>query len=597
VRTDLYTASPASPARLIGAIGGGLIATFIAAGLFGSGAPATAQDGFGNVFGYQSQQRYKRRSVQRSRGPSSDDQAADKSSDKKDTKGKKEEAKQSAPSGAVYAVISLADQHVTVYDSTGRIAQSRISTGMPGHPTPIGLFSIIGKERWHHSNIYSGAPMPFMQRITWSGVAMHLGVVPGYPASHGCIRLPAEFAQRLWGMTQLGNRVVVARRDTTPFEVSSAFLPAPKMQPAPNVLPGSQQAAAPATAPVKVASIHDAAPVAVSATTTPQDTGTAPTPKLLNPIEYAKALKERALASKAAADQAAKDALAAAQAAGVEAREAVDDVTKADADLKTAEAKLAALDAQASAAAAAERPVAPPATTQAVPTQPTAATPAAAPDAATEATAASAVAAAASARAAAQSDIDRARAALTEAQSREAAKTPVAFAAVQTWKAAVAAGDLAAETVEESDRRLEPVSILFSKKEGRVFIRQDWKEVYEAPITFKDPDRPIGTHLFVAVNADADGKVKWSGISVPSGGTPSDDGPRKSSKNDKNAQPAPAPAPQTDTAAAALERVELPDGMREHMTELVWTGAQVIVTDNARSDEMDTDTDIIVSTR
>jgi hypothetical protein len=590
VRTDLYAASPA---RLIGAIGGGLIATFIAAGLFGSWAPATAQDGFGNVFGYQSQQRYKRRSVQRSRGPSSDDQAANKSSDKKDAKGKKEEAKKNAPQGAVYAVISLADQHVTVYDATGRIAQSRISTGMPGHPTPIGLFSIIGKERWHHSNIYSGAPMPFMQRITWSGVAMNTVVVPGYPASHGCIRLPDSFAQQFWGMTQIGDRVVVARRDTTPFEVSSAFLPAPKMQPAPDVLPGSQQAAAPATTPVKVASISDAAPVAVSATTAPQDTGAATAPKLLNPIAYAKALKERAIASKAAADQAAKDALAAAQAAGAEARQTVDDVNKADADLKTAEAKLAALDAQASAAvaAAAERPVTPPATTQAVPTQPTATTP----DAATEATAAAA--AAASARAAAQSDIDRARAALTEAQTREAAKTPVAFAAVQKWKAAIAAGDLAAETVKESDRRLEPVSILFSKKEGRVFIRQDWKEVYEAPIAFKDPDRPIGTHLFVAVDADADGKVKWSAISVPSGGTPSDDAPRKRAKNDKSAEPAPAPAPQTDTAAAALERVELPDGVREHMTELVWTGAQVIVTDNARSDEMDIDTDIIVSTR
>jgi L,D-transpeptidase-like protein len=595
VRTDLYAASPA---RLIGALGGALIATFIAAGLFGSAAPATAQDGFGNGFGYQSQQRYKHRSVQRSRGPSSDDQAANKSSDKK---GKKEEAKKSAPQGAVYAVISLADQHVTIYDATGRIAQSRISTGMPGHPTPIGLFSIIGKERWHHSNIYSGAPMPFMQRITWSGVAMHLGVVPGYPASHGCIRLPAEFAQQLWGMTQLGNRVVVARRDTSPFEISSAFLPVPKMQPAPNVLPGSQQAAAPASAPVKVASIGNAAPVTVSATTSPQDTAAtaATAPKLLNPIEYAKALKERALASKTAADQAAKDALAAAQAVGAEARQAVDDVSKADADLKAAEAELAALDAQASAAvtAAAQRPVTPPVTTQAVPTQPTATAPATAPDAATEATAAAGVAAAASARAAAQGDIDRARAALTEAQSREAAKTPAAFAAVQAWKAAIATGDLAAETVKESDRRLEPVSILFSKKEGRVFIRQDWKEVYEAPITFKDPDRAIGTHLFVAVDADADGKVKWSAISVPSGGMPSDDAPRNRSKNDKSAEPAPAPTPQADTAAAALERVELPDGVRERMAELVWTGAQVIVTDNARSDEMDIDTDIIVSTR
>ena len=595
MRTDLYAASSARQITL----GAGLIATFIAAGLCGSVAPATAQDGYGNVFGYddhraeQLQQRYKPRAARRSRAPSSDDQpvrrsrapssddqpvrrsrapssddqpvrrsrrpspddrAADKTADKKDKNSKKEEAKKTAPQGAVYAIVSLADQHVTIYDSTGRLAQSRISTGMRGHPTPIGLFSILGKERWHHSNIYSGAPMPFMQRITWSGVAMHLGVVPGYPASHGCIRLRDGFAQQFWGMTQIGNRVVVARRDTTPVEISSTFLPVPKLRPAPEVL--ASQQSAPLSTPVKLAGISEASPMSPAAA---QETQTSPAtaPKLLNPIEYAKALKERALASKAAADQAAKDALRAAQAAGAEAHQAMDDVNKAVTALRAAEAKLAALEAPA----------------------PTAAT-----------------AATATARAAAQVDIDRARAAVVEAQSREAARQPVAFATVQTWKDAVAAGQLAADTVKEAERRLKPASVLFSKKEGRVFIRQDWKEVYEAPITFKDPDRPIGTHLFIAVNGDADGKVKWSAISVPSGATPSDDPRRKRSKNDKSHEPAPAPAPQGDTATAVLDRIEVADNVRERIAELVWVGAQVIVTDNARSDEMDEDTDMIVST-
>ena len=593
MRTKLYAASPA---RLIVALGGGLIATLIAAGLFGSVAPATAQSGYGNFYGYQPQPRYKRRAVQRSRAPSSNDQASTDTTEKKDKKGKKEEAKKSAPQGAVYGIISLADQHVTFYDATGRIAQSRVSTGMPGHPTPIGLFTIIGKERWHHSNIYSGAPMPYMQRITWSGVAMHEGVVPGYPASHGCIRLPGSFAQQLWGMTQIGNRMVIARRDTTPFEIANALLPVPKMRPAPDVLPGSQQTSIPSPAPVKVASISEGSPLAViAAAAAAEPQAAANAPKLLNPIEYAKALKERAVTSKAAADKAAKDALAAAQAAGAEARQAVEDVTKADADVKTAEAKLAALNTPPSAAVAtaAEHPATPPATTQAMPAPPGSMAPAATPNTSPEADAA----AAASARAAAQADIDRAHAALADAQTRETAKRGAAFAAVQTWKAAVAAGDLAAETVKEAERRLEPVSILFSKKEGRVFIRQDWKEVYDAPITFKDPDRPIGTHLFIAVQGDADGKVKWSGISVPSGATPADDPPRKRSKNDKSPDPAPAPAPQADTGATALERVEVADAVRDRIAELVWTGAQVIVTDNARSDEMDTDTDIIVSTR
>ena len=556
MRTDLS-------ARLISPLGAGLIAAFIAAGVFGSAAPATAQDGFGNTLGNQSQQRYKRRAVRHSH-PSSAARVADKMS-------KTEKAKKSAPQGAVFAIVSLADQHVTVYDSTGRIAQSRVSTGKPGHPTPIGLFSIIGKERWHRSNIYSGAPMPFMQRITWSGVAMHLGVVPGYPASHGCIRLPDGFAHKFWGMTQIGSRVVVARRDTTPVEISSTFLPVPKLLPAPEVISGSQQSSLPSSPPVKLASISEASSMSAAGA---HETEPRPTtdPKLLNPIEYAKALKERALASKAAANQAAKDALPAAQAAGAEARQAIEDVNKAETNLKAAEAKLAALEAPAPTAAAAATPGA-------------------------QGSDAAAEAASATARAATQVNIDRARAALVEAQSREAAKRPVAFAAVQTWKDAVAAGELAADAFKEAERRLKPASVLFSKKEGRVFIRQDWKEVYEAPITFKDPDRPIGTHLFIAVDGDAGGKVKWSTISIPSRVMPSDEPPRRRSMKDKSGAPAPAPAPQGDTATGALDRVEVADNVRERIAELIWVGAQVIVTDNAPSDEMDDDTDIIISTR
>ena len=531
-----------------------MIATFIAAGLFGSPAPATAQDGYGNVFGYddhraeQLQQRYTLRAVRRSRATSSDDQACGAAASpirtttsqtappsKRDKNSKKEEAKKSAPQGAIYAIVSLADQHVTVYDSTGRIAQSRISTGMPGHPTPIGLFSILGKERWHRSNIYSGAPMPFMQRITWSGVAMHLGVVPGYPASHGCIRLPDGFAQQFWGMTQIGSRVMVARRDPTPVEISSTFLPVPKLRPAPEVLPGSQQSSLPSSTPVKLASISEASPMsAAAAQETPPSSATAA--KLLNPIEYAKALKERALASKVASDQAAKDALRAAQVAGAEAHQAMDDVNKAETDLRAAEAKLAALE-QAPTAAAAAPPATPPDATQAVrtrrPLRPRMGRPG------SRCCSGSSFSERRSRRA---SGIDRARAALVEAQSREAGKRQVAFAAVRTWKDAVAAAGACGGHVKEAERRLKPASVLFSKKEGRVFIRQDWKEVYEAPITFKDPDRPIGTHLFIAVSGDADGKVKWSAISVPSE-QPSDDPQRKRSKNDRRRRPTPAPAP------------------------------------------------------
>ena len=136
--------------------------------------------------------------------------------------GKTEAPKQ--PTGPLLLAVSIGSQRVTVYDDGTPIASSPISTGMAGHLTPMGVFSIIQKQRWHHSNLYSNAPMPYMQRITWSGVALHAGVVPGHPASHGCIRLPERFAVRLWGMTKLGARVIIARGDETPYEISHPHL-------------------------------------------------------------------------------------------------------------------------------------------------------------------------------------------------------------------------------------------------------------------------------------------------------------------------------------------------------------------------------------
>ena len=130
----------------------------------------------------------------------------------------------------LFAVVSVADQRISIYNHNGLVARSMVSTGIEDHPTPKGIFTILGRERFHKSNIYSGAPMPFMQRITWSGIAMHTGVVPGHTASHGCIRLPAEFASRLWGMTRVGERVVISPREVTPHEFNQTFIITPKMQ-------------------------------------------------------------------------------------------------------------------------------------------------------------------------------------------------------------------------------------------------------------------------------------------------------------------------------------------------------------------------------
>lgn len=116
-----------------------------------------------------------------------------------------------APASPVRVVVSLPLQRAYVFRGQALIATSAVSTGRPGHPTPLGTFRITQKNVRHQSNIYSNAPMPFMQRLTDYGIALHAGRLPGYPASHGCIRLPWGFARRLYGMTDYGTRVTVTR--------------------------------------------------------------------------------------------------------------------------------------------------------------------------------------------------------------------------------------------------------------------------------------------------------------------------------------------------------------------------------------------------
>jgi hypothetical protein len=135
-------------------------------------------------------------------------------------------------------VVSIGSQRVHVYDRLGLLDSSTISTGVGGYPTPTGVFSVLDKEWQHYSNIYGAAPMPFMQRLTMSGVALHSGMVTGRPASHGCIRLPHAFAVRLYKLTKLGARVVIATDAPAPAEIASARLFVHKPPPAPP--PGAQ---------------------------------------------------------------------------------------------------------------------------------------------------------------------------------------------------------------------------------------------------------------------------------------------------------------------------------------------------------------------
>src|SRR4030088_455296 len=166
-------------------------------------------------------------------GPTFPQQRRPKTRNRQTKKIEASEKESTKPQGPLVIAISIDRQSLKVYDANGFFAETPISTGMKGHPTPMGVFSIIQKHKFHHSNIYSGAPMPYMQRITWSGVAMHAGVLPGYPASHGCIRMPMAFAIKMWNWTKMGARVVVTPGEMTPAKFSHPLLAEQKLMPQP----------------------------------------------------------------------------------------------------------------------------------------------------------------------------------------------------------------------------------------------------------------------------------------------------------------------------------------------------------------------------
>lgn len=152
--------------------------------------------------------------------------------------------------------VSKDTQSLVVYDGDQVVATSNVSTGKRGHTTPSGIFSVIEKKKTHFSNLYDDAPMPYMQRITWSGVALHESRhVPGYPASHGCVRMPKAFAKQLYAMTRRGFHVVISDPEIAPRAVGDADLFMPRFaKPQPELLSDAQlRPAVPADGPIEVA--------------------------------------------------------------------------------------------------------------------------------------------------------------------------------------------------------------------------------------------------------------------------------------------------------------------------------------------------------
>ena len=230
----------------------------------------------------------------------------------------------------IIAIVSLRNQRITVYDANGWILRAPVSSGQKGRETPAGIFSVIQKNAEHYSNLYDDAYMPHMQRITWSGIALHGGPLPGYPASHGCIRMPFGFAARLFDATRMGMRVVVVPSDAAPIEITHPALFPSK--------PGASAFAA-----IRAAEADEASRKADEARLKAV-TATREAARAMVPVRVAENLKLRAEAELATAETALSSAIS------VEAKEQAEDARA------KAVARIAALQAQWAAAQAELQP-------------------------------------------------------------------------------------------------------------------------------------------------------------------------------------------------------------------------------------------------
>ena len=385
------------------------------------------------------------------------------------------------PKGPLQIIISVNQQTLHLYSDGVHVADALVATGVPEHPTPLGVFSIVGKEIYHESNIYSSAPMPYMQRITWSGVALHQGVGVGHPASHGCVRIPREFAQRLWVLTRLGARVIIARPELKPEDFADPHLFARKEK-------------SPAVA---------AAPAAVEAVKTAQT------------VEGDKATD--VATSSMSADTSAAPASTAVQANGASADAAKDAAPK---------------DAAPATAADALRP--------------------------------------------------------TLSAALENVPVPA--------RKPAAIGSAGRKT---------PIAIFVSRKTSRIYVRQNFEPMFEAPITIAHPEEPFGTHVFTAMQVAADGAtLRWTVISLP--GDPPKAlraAARKIESSTKGKRSGGEPVaeavldpPPPQTPQEALARIDIPQDVTDQISALIVPGSSLVVSDQGLGEETGEGTDFIVLT-
>jgi lipoprotein-anchoring transpeptidase ErfK/SrfK len=459
------------------------------------------------------------------------------------------------PKGPLQIVVSIGNQKVTLFSNGVRVAQGPVSTGVPGHPTPTGVFSIIEKDRYHHSNLYSNAPMPYMQRITWSGVALHEGVLPGYPASHGCIRMSHDFAQKLWPITNLGVRVIVAHHELAPVDFQHPKLFAPKLEPSePAVAAGGGtdgrdvvgtivMAQAPVAEPGSAA--IDAAPPAEAkpgsdATSDRESAEMTPPPaQTIGPDgDVVAAEAQPAQATETQPAQVSDEAKASGLAEFIQSMEVAAPVAPSDAG--------DAPEMPQTSEPAALVPIVPavgaPRPTEAAPGGSDAVKPA--------------------------PTVDPAKPAAPPTQA-----------------------------ADQPTKRSGQVAVFVSRKEQKIFVRQGFVPLFDMPIVIEQPDQPLGTHVFTAMEVtDNGGGMRWNLISVPT--EPAASTEQRDTR--KKSKEAPAPAVRAKppaSAAQALDRIQMPSEVVDRINEILIPGSSLVVSDEGLGRETGRYTEFIVLSR
>ena len=453
-------------------------------------------------------------------------------------------------------VVSVGAQKVDIYRGTNLVTTSAVSTGTAEHPTMIGAFSIIEKQRWHHSNIYSGAPMPWMNRITWSGTALHAGVVPGYPASHGCIRLTYAFAPKLFQMTSVGDNVIISRGRPKPTLVEHPNLFQPLPTPNPPVMTEEDHIApvqavssplpamAAAASPVILASAESSTTVESNAQVAAATAGT-----------HSQAEHPAAGPDDAASDPNRIHAIT--PDVGDDARTHAVPDPAANAVGVVTEKNIA------SAVAAVPSPAA-------VPAKLAPADQASVPPAAAKVDAGIAAAAMQAAEPRSEAPL---RILLTRRTQRDRIIgvqqifTSTGYLPQQEFDGTLGKATITAikafqkangmpGTGAFTDELVKKVYEVAGKGEppaGHLFVRQDRSRVFDTPVGLRDPDQPLGTHVYTALKfAPGDTKARWMTLDV-----------------------------QDNAGAGPLDRIEIPDDVRQDISERLTPGSTLIIADTS----------------